>query len=85
MATTPEEEEIIKKRFLTQTTVTRGEPPLKRLAQRCRFGALSRGLQRPCLQMPHAADSDPRSQPCCAACHERYIHGIGPQFMHGEL
>lgn len=34
MATTPEEEEIIKKRFLTQTTVTRGEPPLKRLAQR---------------------------------------------------
>jgi hypothetical protein len=75
MATTPEEEEIIKKRFLTQTTVTRGEPPLKRLAQRCRSrsGAPSRWLRHACLQQTHRDDDDVLSQPLYAACHERCI------------
>ena len=84
MATTPEEEEIIKKRFLTQTTVTRGEPPLKRLAQRCRScsAALSRWSGLTSLQRPHIADSDLPSQP--VLCHLQWaLHR--PAVQQGDM
>jgi hypothetical protein len=87
MATTPEEEEIIKKRFLTQTTVTRGEPPLKRLAQRCRSrsGALSRWLRHACLPGTHDTDDDLLSKPFYAACHDRCVSQRRPAVEHEGL